>query len=99
MKKLIIIGIIIAATHGFYTGFIRAEMLDFESPQHVLFFGQDNNEEIFRVVFPGGYPETGLTEDNVFITFQDMYGQFSIRDILSFKFYPDKPLIKIQYKI
>ena len=37
--------------------------------------------EMFRVILPEGYPDTSLTEDNVYLIFPDRYGKFSIRDI------------------
>jgi len=46
-------------------------------------FQEYDNDEIFRVLMPEGYPETELTTSNVFITFPDMYGKYSIEEIKS----------------
>ena len=37
--------------------------------------------EIFSVSLPKEYPNTELTETNVFVEFPDMYGKYSIKDI------------------
>ena len=54
---------------------------NFSEPVKWYTFHGHEGEDLFRVLMPDGYPETNLTEDNVFIVFPNRFGQYSIREI------------------